>query len=157
MGRKRLNCKRQAVFLSARELADYVGNYRHAPGLPATDTAQSDGIWWLRSPDADKSIGAGAVLEDGYVMTRDVKNGFAVRTAFNLNLNSVLFTSAAVGGKPDGGSTPISEYSGNEWKLTLLDNSRNFAVTEKAVSAAPGGRYYIELSIVHFLTPSFYA
>ena len=33
--------------------------------------------------------------------------------------------------------TPISEYSGNEWKLTLLDSSRNFAVTEKAVSGAP--------------------
>lgn len=30
--------------------------------------------------------------------------------------------------------TPISEYTGNEWKLTLLDDSRNFAVTEKTVS-----------------------
>ena len=32
----------------------------------------------------------------------------------------------------------MSEYSGNEWKLTLLDNSRSFAVTEKAVSGDPG-------------------
>ena len=39
------------------------------------------------------------------------------------NLNSVLFTSAAVGGKPDGGLTEVPEYSGNEWKLTLLDLS----------------------------------
>ena len=59
---------------------------------------------------------------------------FGVRPAFNLNLNAVLFASAAVGGKPNGGLTPISEHIGNEWKLTLLDNSRNFAVTEKTVS-----------------------
>lgn len=43
-----------------------------------------------------------------------------------------------MGGKPDGGLTPIPEYSGNEWKLTLLDSSRSFAVTEKAVSGDPG-------------------
>ena len=59
------------------------------------------------------------------------------RPAFNLNLNSVLFASAAVGGKPDGGLAEVSKYSGNEWKLTLLDSRRNFAVTEKTVSAAP--------------------
>ena len=64
-------------------------------------------------------------------------NHRTVRPAFKLNMNSVLFASAAVGGKPDGGLTPIPEYSGNEWKLTLLDSRRNFAVTEKTVSAAP--------------------
>ena len=64
-------------------------------------------------------------------------NHRTVRPAFNLNLNSVLFASAAVGGKPDGGLTEVSKYSGNEWKLTLLDSRRNFAVTEKTVSAAP--------------------
>ena len=31
---------------------------------------------------------------------------YGVRPAFNLNLSSVLFTSAAVGGKPDGGLDP---------------------------------------------------
>ena len=42
-----------------------------------------------------------------------------------------------MGGKPDGGLAEVSKYSGNEWKLTLLDSRRNFAVTEKTVSAAP--------------------
>ena len=42
-----------------------------------------------------------------------------------------------MGGKPDGGLTPIPEYSGNEWKLTLLDSSRSFAVTKKTADAAP--------------------
>lgn len=64
-------------------------------------------------------------------------NHRTVRPAFNLNLNSVLFASAAVGGKPDGGLTEVSEYSGNEWKLTLLDSRRNFAVTEKLPTATP--------------------
>ena len=94
--------------------------------------------WWLRSPDEDYSTafvaGRGEVrYYGGYSTSKE----FGVRPAFNLDLNSVLFTSPAVGGKPEGGLTPISEYSGNEWKLTLLDSSRNFAVTEKAVSGAP--------------------
>lgn len=94
--------------------------------------------WWLRSPGENVYYtavvsGGGAVITDG----NNVIRALGVRPAFNLDLNSVLFTSPAVGGKPEGGLTPISEYSGNEWKLTLLDSSRNFAVTEKAVSGAP--------------------
>ena len=92
--------------------------------------------WWLRSPSKSSSSAAvvhgnGEVLDDGMYHTSDE---FGVRPAFNLNLNAVLFASAAVGGKPDGGLTAVPKYSGNEWKLTLLDNSRNFAVTEKTVS-----------------------
>jgi len=96
--------------------------------------------WWLRSPcklssSAAVVHGNGEVLDDGMYHTSDE---FGVRPDFNLNLNAVLFTSAAVDGKPDGGLTPISEHTGNEWKLTLLDNSRNFAVTEKTASGNPG-------------------
>ena len=100
-----------------------------------------DSGWWLRSPGSDKYRLAvvrseGSVQYSGFSVL--IFNNYrTVRPAFNLNLNSVLFASAAVGGKPDGGLTPIPEYSGNEWKLTLLDSRRNFAVTEKTVSAAP--------------------
>ena len=94
--------------------------------------------WWLRSPgysnhDAATVRGDGSVVYYGNA----INNWWCVRPAFNLNLNSVLFTSAAVSGKPDGGLTPIPEYSGNEWKLTLLDSSRSFAVTKKTADAAP--------------------
>ena len=97
--------------------------------------------WWLRSPGSDKYRLAvvrseGSVQYSGFSVLI-FNNHRTVRPAFNLNLNSVLFASAAVGGKPDGGLTPIPEYSGNEWKLTLLDSRRNFAVTEKTVSAVP--------------------
>ena len=50
---------------------------------------------------------------------------WASAPAFNLNLQSVIFKSAAVGGKPiaegDQNFSAISTYSGNEWKLTLSD------------------------------------
>lgn len=112
--------------------------------LRALDPAHPNWVtssWWLRSLGS-KTFYVAIVSSDGSVQysgasIRKKNNHRTVRPAFNLNLNSVLFASAAVGGKPEGGLTPISEYSGNEWKLTLLDSSRNFAVTEKAVSGAP--------------------
>ena len=97
--------------------------------------------WWLRSPGSQAYDVAvvepdGSVHYSGYTIRHYRTLG--VRPAFNLNLNSVLFASAAVGGKPDGGLTPIPEYTGNEWKLTLKDSNRSFAVTEKTADAAPG-------------------
>ena len=94
--------------------------------------------WWLRSPgaknrDVASVDGFDNIDHDGI----DISNMWGVRPAFKLNLNSVLFASAAVGGKPDGGLTEVPEYSGSEWKLTLLDSSRSFAVTEKTADAAP--------------------
>ena len=96
-------------------------------------------FWWLRSPgasdhDAATVHGNGSVIYSGNA----ISSWWCVRPAFNLNSSSVLFTSAAVGGKPDGGLTPISKYTGNEWKLTLKDSNRNFAVTETTVSGDPG-------------------
>ena len=112
--------------------------------LRALDPAHPNWVtssWWLRSPGS-KTFYVAIVSSDGSVQysgisIRKQNNHLTVRPAFNLNLNSVLFTSAAVGGKPNGGLTAVPEYSGNEWKLTLLDSRRNFAVTEKTVSAAP--------------------
>ena len=129
-----------AVFwpLSAKE-AIAVNN-----DLRALDPAHPNWVtssWYLRSPGS-KTFYVAIVSSDGSVQysgvsIRKKNNHRTVRPAFNLNLNSVLFASAAVGGKPDGGLTAVPEYSGNEWKLTLLDSSRNFAVTEKTADAAP--------------------
>ena len=128
-----------AVFwpLSAKE-AIAVNN-----DLRALDPAHPNWVtsnWWLRSPGS-KTFYVAIVSSDGSVKysgisIRKQNNHLTVRPAFNLNLNSVLFASAAVGGKPDGFKA-VPEYTGNKWKLTLLDNSNNFAVTEKAISAAP--------------------
>ena len=112
--------------------------------LRALDPAHPNWVtssWWLRSPGS-KTFYVAIVSSDGSVQysgfsIRKKNNHRTVRPAFNLNLNSVLFASAAVGGKPDGGLTAVPEYSGNEWKLTLLDSSRSFAVMEKTADAAP--------------------
>jgi len=101
-------------------------------------TKWASSYWWLRSPGTSAYVvavvkGNGSVSCAGHSLGTEI----GVRPAFNLNLNSVLFASAAVGGKPDGGLTEVPEYSGSEWKLTLLDSSRSFAVTEKTADAAP--------------------
>ena len=99
-------------------------------------------FWWLRSP-SELSNAAAYVEGNGNIQYHglyDFRSEYGVRPAFNLNSDSVLFASAAVGGKPEGGLTEVSEYTGNEWKLTLRDSSRSFSVTSnKTVTAAPGG------------------
>lgn len=150
-GESSLTADDKMFFLSVRELADYVGSYDGAPGLTATFVDGSAGVWWLRSPYADDTTYAGVVYHDGTVNNFGVDYAWAARPAFNLDLTSVLFTSAAVGGKiPAAGSGgnqggeaddaifEIGDYTGNEWKLTLLDESRDFAVTEKTASGKPG-------------------
>ena len=99
-------------------------------------------FWWLRSP-SELSNAAAYVEGNGNIQYHgmyDFRSEYGIRPAFNLNSDSVLFASAAVGGKPEGGLTEVSEYTGNEWKLTLRDSSRSFSVTSnKTVTAAPGG------------------
>ena len=101
-------------------------------------------FWLLRSPSAfDSNVtyveGDGVVKFDYSVY--GIYQELGVRPAFNLNLDSVLFTSAAVGGKPDGGLQPVSQnYTGNEWKLTLYDSKRNnFSRTTREVSTSTKG------------------
>jgi hypothetical protein len=97
--------------------------------------------WWLRTPGGSSDSVAyvdskGGVRCDGYP-ENNIYN--LVRPALNVDLNSVLFTSAATGGKPGGGElTRIDKRSTPEWKLTLLDENRDFTVSQTEVSAMPG-------------------
>ena len=126
----------QVFFLSAQEAENGQYGFTDEAARVANYGAYAS-VWWLRSPFAKFTSSAGAVDGFGRVYDCGVGIVWAARPAFNLNLNSVLFTSAAVGGKPDGGLTAVPEYSGNEWKLTLLDSNRNFAVTEKTADGYP--------------------
>ena len=88
--------------------------------------------WWLRSPGQNNQFAAFIEDDGGDVFEGNPvnNNSSAVRPAFNLNLTSVLFTSAATGGKPDGGLTAVADYTDNEWKLTLKDSTRSsFAIS----------------------------
>src|SRR5699024_9180558 len=91
--------------------------------------------WWLRSPGFDNTMAAVIEWEDGSPNTDGTWVNYdrkAVRPAFHLILSSVLFTSAATGGKSSGtdtGLATVADYTDNEWKLTLLDRDRNFTVS----------------------------
>lgn len=135
----------------------YNRNYFQKSVCPSTNTAYvADGgkldsgmfdagepdWWWLRSPGFHQWQAAyieydGSSVTDGNRVDHDRT---AVRPAFKLNLSSVLFTSAAVGGKAangmDSGLTAVGGYDGNEWKLTLLDNSRNFSISNAAINSS---------------------
>ena len=124
--------------------------------------------WWLRSPGGFDYVAA-AVRGDGDVSynMEDIMVFYGVRPAFSLKSSSVLFTSAAVGGKPDGGLTPISEYTGNEWKLTLNDSDRNgFLATLRFYSentvrfdykgAKTGANEYISAMVINGETVKYY-
>ena len=100
------------------------------------------GYWWLRSPGKYDDLAAD-VTHKGGVFSYGLNvygENLAVRPAFNLDLNSVLFTSAAEGGKSangmDSGLTAIGNYAGNEWKLTLLDKSRDFSISNAAIEGS---------------------
>ena len=99
--------------------------------------------WWLRSP-GESTKDAAKVYEDGgvdkYYGSQVHMQIYSVRPAFNLDLSSVLFTSAARGGKPTGtGLTATTAYTGNEYKLTLKDDTRKFALTDTSAKTTHSG------------------
>ena len=96
-------------------------------------TSGGAGWWWLRSSDSDGD--AFCVDDVGNNILDLVNLALGVRPAFYLNLSSVLFSSAATGGKSSTVSTlaPVGTNSVNEWKLTLKDTERNsFNVSDVA-------------------------
>lgn len=116
--------------------------------LRALDTANANwasDYWWLRSPGVNANRAA-YVPGSGDVYTRGIGVDYAeygVRPAFNLNLSSIIFTSAATGGKFSSGIgaaalTALFAYDGSsEWKLTVLDSTRSFSASRADTAAVP--------------------
>ena len=92
----------------------YVASYSGMYGVGEADS------WWLRSPGRYAYYAAYVNFGGDVDDTGDYVDGTAcaVRPAFHLDLNSVLFTSAAAGGKSasgmDSGLTAVGNYDGNE-------------------------------------------
>lgn len=137
----------EVFFLSAEEAGNIAYGFIDDDARKAYfGNGNQYGAWWLRSPVKQQQgkPNAGTIHRTkgwlyGMTVSRD---GYSARPAFNLDLSSVLFTSAAVGGKSatgmDSGLTAVGNYDGSEWKLTLLDDSRDFDVTETNISGDPG-------------------
>lgn len=123
----------KVFFLSAKEAFNYVGDYSGAIGLSAKYNGKGK-TWWLRSPRKGMEEYAGTVSSSGSISYSGVDNEYTARPALNLDIDSILFTSAAAGGKSasgmENGLTEVPDYDGNEWKLTLKDDSRsNFTIS----------------------------
>ena len=107
--------------------------YKSATQTVGIHEGTSD-FWWLRSPGQD-SICAALIGSLGeYLDNHSAKLLNGIRPAMNIDLSSVLLVSAAEGGKNSGniGSNGLvvpNSYSGNEWKLTILDSTRSFAAS----------------------------
>ncbi len=128
-------------FLSAEELANYVANFEYANGMSASYLPPSidKGIWWLRSPwffpnsSHDKSS-VGSVSDYGGIVASLQYNPRSARPAFNLNLDSILYTSTAIRSKWDA-NVDDRLFAVNtvinipEWRITLKDSSRNFSAS----------------------------
>ena len=82
--------------------------------------------WWTRSSNEVYGYGSWTIHTDGRSGSAlNVDYDAAVRPAMELDLSSVLFISAAEHGKVADLTTPIAEYAGDEWKLTLHDSDRD--------------------------------
>ena len=175
-GKSSLNKEKDKIFfLSASELANYVGNYDDAPGmLPAKDPKRT---WWLRSRQSSSMVGivhvqnlGGGVVDGVYVSVSNKAQDYAARPAFNLNLDQILFTSAAKDIKTAGTIGTLATVGSNdtnEWKLTLLDSSRSgFSISNVALEgqkasfnytgAITGTNEYLSAIIVKNGTVSYY-
>ena len=82
--------------------------------------------WWTRSSNEVYGYGSWTIHPDGRSGSAlNVDYDAAVRSAMEMDLSSVLFISAAEHGKVADLTTPIAEYAGDEWKLTLHDSDRD--------------------------------
>ena len=82
--------------------------------------------WWTRSSNEVYGYGSWTIHSDGRSGSAlNVDYDAAVRPAMEMDLSSVLFISAAEHGKVADLTTPIAEYAGDEWKLTLHDSDRD--------------------------------
>lgn len=114
-----LSAQNKMFFLSVQEYYDYVAAW-------ASIVAHVSNHFWLRTPNTEWTTYVGVVYPfDGNVGALQTDFEHSARPAFNLDSSAVLFSSPASGGKPDGEISAIGDYSGNEWKLTLKDSSRD--------------------------------
>ena len=116
-------------------------NTAYATGQGAWTSSAGNGYWWLRYPGYYTYHGSAVVNGAGSVYgdAGDLNDVVGVRPAFNLNLSSVLFTSAAVGGKSSGdvGAGSLKEVGTNEtkeWKLTVKDKAHGEFKVEKVTT-----------------------
>lgn len=96
------------------------------------DSTARSGSWWLRSPHNDTSKAMAVELGEVYLDGLSINDFSNIRPIFNLNLESVLFSSARGESKSSDFRTGTTTNSStNIWNLTLQAGS-GFAATRKS-------------------------
>lgn len=101
---------------------------------------KTKGSWWLRSNnDMDKKAYVGYIDVSGDLTRKDPTLDVGVSPAFNVNLSSVLLSSAS-GTSKSSALTAVGTTEGTEWKLTLSDTGKTVKITadEKVTKASDG-------------------
>jgi len=137
---------KQIFLLDAEDVSN--GAYGYSMTVEATENRKKAGsaaaYWWLRSADNNDDDYAGCVTGDGHIGSSHVDGAYpGVSPALNLNLSSVLFSSANAVSKSSAltsGSVEISTEANTDWKLTLKDNEKSVALIEgRSVTKASDG------------------
>ena len=168
----------KVMLLSDKEVKNSSWSSNKRTILPSVDTAfarvggtinqtKSADCYILRSDNPDDYLDI--IKNDGSYdfSIFDAGMAFGVRPSMYLDNSKVLFTSPASGGKTESGLTVVSDYSGNEYKLTVLDADRsNFLVTKKSQSgdiiefdydlAKTGNKEFISAMVVNGDTVKYY-
>ncbi len=109
----------------------------------ATDTEGISGGYLLRTRDGKTSYVGQVVNDWGYIWNISTASAAAARPAFNLSKTAVSFIESATGSQTVGKMTAVTDNATREWKLNLLDSSRNFAVSETALAATIGSKILV--------------
>jgi len=101
-------------------------------------------FWWLRSPGPLNNSAESVSLGGGGGGRGVSWSEVAVRPAFNLNLSSVIFTSAAAGGKSGAVGASLSASAAasaatDAVKFTAIDSTLKLNSTDTAVRAVKAG------------------
>ena len=168
----------KVMLLSDKEVKNSSWSSNKRAILPSIDTAfvrdggtinQTKGAdcYILRSDNPDDYLDI--IKNDGSYDFSIFDDGmaFGVRPSMYLDNPKVLFTSLASGGKTESGLTSVSDYSRNEYKLTVLDADRNnFLATKKSQSgdiiefdyelAKTGNKEFISAMVVNGNTVKYY-
>ena len=168
----------KVMLLSDKEVKNSSWSSNKRTILPSVDTAfarvggtinqtKSADCYILRSDNPDDYLDI--IKNDGSYdfSIFDAGMAFGVRPSMYLDNSKVLFTSPASGGKTESGLTSVSDYSRNEYKLTVLDADRNnFLVTKKSQSgdiiefdyelAKTGNKEFISAMVVNGDTVKYY-
>lgn len=134
------------VFLpSVKEMKSTDYGFSSENDLIAYYGGSTAGDWWMRSAGTGKSVADAEYNGDRteYKIYAKLANEHSyARPAFNLSKNDVLFVCTADGVKTgtEGSTlTAIESNLSSEWKLTLLDKSRDFSVSETEAEKFAGG------------------